>query len=215
MNRLTTMMLVCILFYLFQQTSRADTWKQIKRIVDGDTIVLVGGQKVRYIGINAPELAHDDHNAEPYGEASKQFNSLQVKEKKVRLEFDTERFDRYKRLLAYVFLKTGAFVNAKILINGYAYFLRYPPNLKYDSILLQSQQASMSAKRGIWQNWKENNNPVVGNKTSRRFHLRSCPYGKRIKPQNRIVFQKKWDAFWEGYAPAKKCQPVFDIPQNR
>jgi len=214
MKRIITITLACLLFLLFQQTGTADTWNQVKWVIDGDTVVLVDEQKVRYIGINAPELAHDDHGAEPYGEASKEFNALLVARKKVRLEFDKERFDRYQRLLAYVFLINATFVNAEMLANGYAYLLWHRPNLKYDGILLQSQRSAMSAKRGIWQNWKENKNMVIGNKNSHRFHLTTCPYGKRIKPRNRIVFQKKWDAYWEGYAPAKRCMPVFEIPGN-
>jgi micrococcal nuclease len=212
MKRLIAITFVFVLFFLFQQTGSADSWNQVKWVVDGDTVVLEDGQRVRYIGINAPELAYDDHEAEPYGQASKQFNALLVDRKKVRLEFDKERFDQYKRRLAYVFLKNAFFVNAEILSNGYAYLLQHRPNLKYDSILLQSQRSAMSAKRGIWQNWKENKNTVVGNKNSHRFHLLTCPYAKQIKPQNRIVFQKKWDAYWEGYAPAKRCMPVFSIP---
>jgi micrococcal nuclease len=206
--------IICLLFILARQTGSADTWNQVKWVVDGDTVVLVDGQKVRYIGINAPELAHDDHSAEPYGEASKRFNALMVDRKKVRLEFDKERFDRYQRLLVYVFLENATFVNAEILLNGYAYLLKKRPNLKYDEILLQSQRSAMSARKGIWQNWKEKKNTVIGNKNSHRFHLPTCPYGKRIKPKNRIVFQKKWDAYWEGYAPAKRCMPVFEIPEQ-
>jgi micrococcal nuclease len=72
----------------------------------------------------------------------------------------------------------------------------------------------MSAKRGIWQNWKENENTVVGNKNSFRFHLPTCPYGKKIKLRNRVVFERKWDAYWQGYAPGKRCMPVFEIPGN-
>ena len=203
---------VILLLFLWQQTGSADSWYPVKRVVDGDTVVLQDGQKVRYIGINAPELASDDHQAEPYGEASKRFNGRLVDGKKLRLEFDKESYDRYKRLLAYVFLKDGTFVNAEILSNGYAYFLQSRPNLKYDSILLQSQRSAMSAKRGIWQYWQEQKNAVVGNKNSRRFHLPTCPYGRQIKPDNRIVFQKRWDAYWAGYAPGKRCQPVFEIP---
>ena len=205
---------VVLILFLLQQTGSADSWYQVKWVVDGDTLVLQDGQKVRYIGINAPELASDDHEAEPYGDASKKFNARLVDRKKLRLEFDKERFDQYKRLLAYVFLKDGTFVNAEILSNGYAYLLQSRPNLKYDAILLQSQRSAMSAKRGIWQNWKEHKNTVVGNKNSRRFHLPTCPYGRQIKPQNRIVFQKKWDAYWEGYAPAKRCMPIFEIPNE-
>ena len=206
--------IICLLFIFFPQTSSADTWNQVKWVVDGDTVVLVDGQKVRYIGINAPELAHENHDAEPYAQASKRFNALLVNRRKVRLEFDRERFDRYQRLLAYVFLKNGNFVNAEILSNGYAYLLKIRPNLKYNSILLKSQRSAMSAKRGIWQNWKEKKGLVIGNKNSHRFHLPTCPFGKRIKPKNRVVFRKKWDAYWEGYAPAKRCMPVFEIPAD-
>jgi micrococcal nuclease len=214
MKRLITIMLACLLLLVLQQTSWADSWKRVKWIIDGDTLVLVDGQKVRYIGINAPELAHDSCSAEPYGEASRRFNVLLVSGKPVRLEFDEERFDRYQRTLAYVFLQNTTFVNAEILANGYAYLLRKRPNLKYDTILLHSQRSAMSAKRGIWQNWKENENKVVGNKSSFRFHLLTCPYGKKIKPRNRIVFERKWDAYWQGYAPGKRCMPVFEIPSD-
>ena len=206
-------MLSFLLFAQFPQASTAE-WNQVKWVVDGDTVVLVDGQKVRYIGINAPEVAHNDQTAEPYGEAAKRFNALLVNRKKVRLELDKERFDRFHRLLAYVFLENGTFVNAEIISNGYAYLLKKRPNLKYDSILLQSQRSAMSAKKGIWQNWKENKNTVIGNKNSHRFHLPTCPFGKQIKPQNRVVYRKKWDAFWDGYAPAKRCMPVFEIPGN-
>lgn len=214
MKRLIALTFVCLLFFLFRQASSADTWYKVKWVSDGDTIVLDNGPKVRYIGINAPEVARDDHKEEPYGEAAKQFNASLVNRKKVRLEFDKERTDRYKRRLAYVFLKNGSFVNAEMLSNGYAYLLHHRPNLKYHVILLQSQQTAMSAKRGIWQHWSEHKNNYVGNKRSRRFHLVSCSSGKRIKPQNRIAFKKKWDAYWEGYAPAKGCMPLFEIPKD-
>ena len=45
----------------------------------------------------------------------------------------------------------------------------------------------------------------IGNKKSRRFHLKKSALGQRISMQNRIQFVRKWDAFWEGYAPCKKC----------
>lgn len=214
MKRRIALTLVCLLFFLFRQASYADIWDRVDWVIDGDTVVLSNRQKVRYIGINAPELAHDGHMAEPYGDAAKRFNASLVDRKKVRLGFDKERNDQYERLLAYIFLKDGTFVNAEILSNGYAYLLYYRPNVKHNAVMRQSQRAAMSAKRGIWQNWTEGKKKYVANKRSRRFHLPTCPFGKRIKPQNRVVFQKKWEAFWEGYAPAKRCMPVFEIPKN-
>ena len=99
MKWLITILLVWLLLFVCQQASAAE-WNQVKWVVDGDTVVLIDGQKVRYIGINTPEVAHDDQSAEPYGETAKRFNALLVNRKKVRLEFDKERFDRYQRLLA-------------------------------------------------------------------------------------------------------------------
>ncbi|MEE9496724.1 MAG: thermonuclease family protein [Desulfobacterales bacterium] len=212
MKRYIILTFIGLLFIQSQRPSAADTWLRVNWVIDGDTVVLSNGQKVRYIGINAPELAHDGHKAEPYGDEAKRFNASLVDRKKVRLEFDKERNDRYERLLAYVFLKDGTFVNAEILSIGYAYLLVHRPNIKHNSVMLRSQRAAMSAKKGIWQNWTEHKKSYVANKRSRRFHLPTCPFGKQIKPRNRVVFQKKWEAFWEGYAPAKRCMPVFEIP---
>jgi endonuclease YncB( thermonuclease family) len=155
--------------------------------------------------MNAPEIEHEDRRAEPLGYKAKACNKKLVYRQDVRLEFDREQHDQYGRLLAYVFQKDGTFVNANLISHGYAFYLFRRPNLKYDSILQKSQQDAMSAGRGIWQNWREQGAAYLGNKRSRRFHLPSCPFAKKISMRNRIVFQKKWDAFWAGYAPAKKC----------
>ena len=205
--------LICLLVLLMETACTADGDLRVKWVVDGDTIVLADGTKVRYIGINAPELARADHLAEPYGEEAKRFNSRLVKQKKVRLERGVEPNDRFKRQLAYVFLKDGTFVNAEMLSQGYAYLLYIRPNVKYQDTLLAAQRSAMSAKRGVWQNWREQNATYFGNKRSRRFHLPTCSSGQRIKSKNRIIFEKKWDAYWEGYAPAGRCMPVFTIPK--
>jgi micrococcal nuclease len=206
------LILICLLVLMVGNACSADTDYRVKWVSDGDTIVLSEGSKVRYIGINAPELPREGHIGEPYADEAKRFNARLVKGKKVRLEFDIEPNDRFQRRLAYVFLKDGTFVNAEMLSQGYAYLLYVRPNVKYLSTLLAAQQAAMSAKRGIWSKWHEQSTTYVGNKRSRRFHLTTCSSGKRIKPKNRIIFKKKWDAFREGYAPAKRCQPVFTIP---
>jgi endonuclease YncB( thermonuclease family) len=213
-KRIKQLISMCLLIWLFPQGCAADSDDRVKWIIDGDTIVLDKGVKVRYIGINAPELARDDHVAEPYAEEAKRFNERRVRQKKVRLEFDVEPSDRFQRRLAYVFLKDGTFINAEMLSQGYAYLLYIRPNVKYLDTLLAAQRAAMSGKRGIWQKWREQNATYIGNKRSRRFHLPTCSSGKRIESQNRIVFQKKWDAYWAGYAPAGRCMPVFTIPRD-
>jgi micrococcal nuclease len=201
---------------LISATAAKQRWIRVKWVVDGDTIVLGDGRHVRYIGINAPEIAHDEHfigskpnskanKAEPFGDAAKKYNQHLVRSKKVRLEFDKERYDRYGRWLAYIFLSNGTFVNKTMIEKGYAYVLPRKPNVKYQGILLQAQRDAMSKKLGIWGQWKEKEGEYFGNKQSGRFHLETCPYGKKIKKGNRIIFKRKWDAFWSGFAPCKQC----------
>ncbi|MBT8365302.1 MAG: thermonuclease family protein [Deltaproteobacteria bacterium] len=175
-------------------------------MTDGDTIVLASGQRVRYIGINAPETDHEDQKAQPYGNDSRSLNKNLVMSQKVRLEFDDERYDQYGRMLAYIFLQDGSFLNARLLKAGLAFYLYRAPNVRYEKILLKSQQDAMDSQKGLWRNWKEKNaKPIIGNLSSRRFHNSSCSYAKKIKSKNRMVFPSKWDAFRAGYAPSKKC----------
>lgn len=179
---------------------------KIKLVNDGDTILLSDGRHVRYIGINAPEIAHDNQKAEAFGYTAKKYNQSIVRSKKVRLEFDKEKYDRYGRLLAYIFLLDGTFINKKMIEKGYAYVLPRKPNVKYDRMLLQTQRDAMSAKQGMWRNWNDKEGEeYLGSERSKRFHLKTCPYGKRIDKRNRVFFTRKWDAFWSGFAPCKRC----------
>ena len=185
--------------------SFAHEWFNVKWVNDGDTIVLADGRNVRYIGINAPEIDHGSKKAEPYGYKAKNYNKKMVLSTMIRLEIDKERYDQYGRLLAYIFLKDGKFVNKAMIEQGYAYLLPRRPNIRYNKVLLQSQRNAMSAKQGIWRNWKENESGYLGSRRSKRFHNKTCPFGKRIGKINKIFFSSKWDAFWAGYAPCKRC----------
>jgi len=183
----------------------ADNWTHIRWVDDGDTIVLRDGRRVRYIGINTPEIAHADTPAEPYAYAAKRFNRKLILNKRIRLVFDAEKFDRYGRTLAYVFLSDNTFVNAELIRHGYAFFVPRKPNEIYDQIFLKTQREAMTAGEGMWQNWSEKKEQYIGNRRSKRFHRMTCTYGKKTSQRNRLIFRSRWDAFWEGYAPGKKC----------
>ena len=201
--------LSCCCYLIGGQELLAGEWYYVRWVDDGDSIVLQDGRHVRYIGVNAPEIQHENQQAEPNGYNAKAFNTKLVYQKNVRLELDREKYDRYGRVLAYVFLKDGTFVNAKLVDQGYAFSLYRRPNLNYNSILLQSQRRAMTAEKGIWQNWREQKATYIGNKRSMRFHLPTCSFAKKINSKNKVFFSKKWDAFWDGYAPAKKCVKRF------
>ncbi len=203
---------VCLIFLILFTTAAtvsAQKWFTVKWVNDGDTIVLTNGERVRYLGINTPEIDHENKKAQPYGYEARAFNRQKVIDGKIRLEFDKERHDRYGRLLAYIFLSGDIFLNEQLVQNGYAYFLYRKPNLKYSQRLLKAQQDAMKSKRGIWHNWKKEKRRYIGNRNSRRFHMESCPSAKKIRLKNRIYFSTKWDAFSAGYAPAGGCIKEF------
>ena len=201
--------LSAIFFLVTAGYSSAQTRYVVKWVNDGDTIVLTNGWRVRYIGIDAPEIDHENQKAQPYGYLARSFNKKLVGTQKIVLEFDEERHDRYGRLLAYIFLADGSCLNSRMLENGMAFYLYRRPNVKYDKRLLKKQQDAMKAQKGLWRNWKEVKGKYIGNQKSRRFHQVACPNAKNIKRKNRTIFSTKWDAFYAGYAPAKNCIQEF------
>ena len=122
----------------------------VQRAVDGDTVVLSTGERIRYIGVDTPELHHPRKPVQPYAREAKEFNRKLVEGKKVRLEFDVQRRDRYGRLLAYVFLEDSTFVNAELLRQGYAQLLTIPPNVKHTDLFVTLQKEAREARRGLW-----------------------------------------------------------------
>lgn len=127
----------------------------VQNVIDGDTIELGNGRRVRYIGINTPETMRREgrkwvYAPEAYGEEAKNLNRELVFRKKVRLEFDKEKEDRYGRLLAYVYADNGLFVNKKLIDEGYATLYTFLPNARYYADLLAAQKEAISKRKGIW-----------------------------------------------------------------
>ena len=123
--------------------------------VDGDTVdVDVGDgrvERIRLLGIDTPETVDPDRPVECGGpEASALLAELLPAGTVVRLERDTEARDRYGRLLAYVFLDDGTFVNEAIAGAGAAELLSIPPNGAYDERLAAAEAAARAAGAGIW-----------------------------------------------------------------
>ncbi len=119
----------------------------IKRIIDGDTVELVDGRKLRYIGINTPEVSG---TAECLGIEAKNRNQALVENQKVFLEKDISETDRYGRLLRYVYLENGQMVNEILVAEGYAQASTYPPDVKYQERLTGVEKEAREAKAGLW-----------------------------------------------------------------
>ena len=141
--------------------------------------LMVDGRRVRYLGIDAPEIANPsyDKKAEPLGYEALGFNRRLVHRKRVRLELDVQSRDAYDRVLAYVFLPGKQMVNSLMLVNGYAFVLPHHPNSRYESELLAAQRTAMQARRGIWQRWYAFEGKVIGNRPASAIaEYRNRPY---------------------------------------
>ena len=118
----------------------------VVRVIDGDTIELGTGQRVRYIGIDAPET----HPAvECYGLEAWAKNRELVEGKMVRLEKDVSETDRYGRLLRYVWVDQ-TMINAELVSLGCARALPYPPDVKHQEQLRLLEVEARRAGRGMW-----------------------------------------------------------------
>ncbi|MFB0559114.1 MAG: thermonuclease family protein [Dehalococcoidales bacterium] len=119
---------------------------RVIQVVDGDTITIEGGYRVRYIGIDTPEIYSQ---TEPFGREAWQANHRLVEGKKVRLERDVSETDRYGRLLRYVYVG-DVFVNAELVKQGLAWAKAYPPDTKYQDYLEEMETEAREAGRGMW-----------------------------------------------------------------
>lgn len=123
---------------------------QVIRVIDGDTIEIEGGVKVRYIGINTPESVDPRREVQCFGKESSEENKRLVGGKTVRLEKDVSETDKYGRLLRYVYVG-DKFINDVLVREGFAYASTYPPDVRYATQFTASQKAAKDSALGLWE----------------------------------------------------------------
>jgi micrococcal nuclease len=133
----------CELLQSGEETGGDKDLVRVRQVVDGDTIELADGRKVRYLGVNTPE------QGQPFYEEARQFNASLVSNKMVRLEFDVDTIDQYGRTLAHVFVG-DTHVNLELIQQGYANVYTVPPNVKYSDAFLAAEREAREARRGLW-----------------------------------------------------------------
>lgn len=127
----------------------------VTRVIDGDTIELANGERVRYIGIDTPELnSRGREEAECFAREALEKNRELVLRKEVRLEKDVSDRDRYGRLLRYVYVAgpegKEVFVNKRLVIEGYAQAATFPPDVGFADKFLAAQQEARAKSKGLW-----------------------------------------------------------------
>ncbi len=137
------------------ERTASPVYMAVMSVVDGDTFWADNGTesgiKIRLIGVDAPESRITGQKQIGYfGHQSKEYLKRMLEGKKVRLEFDVDRTDRYGRTLAYVYLADGTFVNAELVKKGYAMVMTVPPNVKYAEKFVKWERRARNGNRGLW-----------------------------------------------------------------
>jgi micrococcal nuclease len=153
------LVLVAILAAFFNPPDPGVTsgeFEYVQRVIDGGTLVLGTGERVRLIGVNTPETVHPQKAVEAFGKEASAFTKRMVEGKLVRLEFDllssrrNDGKDRYSRTLAYVFLQDGTHLNAEIIRQGYGFAVSSSPPLQYQNEFRRLEQEAREQRRGLW-----------------------------------------------------------------
>lgn len=156
------------IFLCFKTICFADLKATVNDVVDGDTLrVFIEGKstRVRLIGIDAPEKVVNDKlirditrtkdkmkpTIDAGNAARSHMRSLISRNEPVRIEFDQDRYDKYDRMLAYVYRSDGSMLNEEMVEDGYAGLLTVEPNTRYRQRLRKAFEKARSDRRGLWQ----------------------------------------------------------------
>ncbi|MEE9252135.1 MAG: thermonuclease family protein [Thermodesulfobacteriota bacterium] len=191
----------------------------VTRVVDGDTIYVGRGwrrTKVRLIGVDTPETVHPEKPIEFYGPEASAFTRLRLKGKWVHLEFEpSEEYDRYGRMLAYVFSRDGALFNAELIQEGYARIYAASP-FRYKREFRSYEREAKEKRLGIWSSLDETlpvpyeqvpdevYGEIICNRRSKIYHLPDQVSYDLIKEENRIYFDTEEAAIAAGCRKAKR-----------
>lgn len=198
---------------------------------DGDTIwVKIDGkkEKVRFVGVNTPEVAKDGNPAEFMAEEAKYFTEEILKDKEIYLERDISDRDKYDRLLRYIWLEKplsnpelsdieNKTLNGILVKEGYAYANYYKPDIKYHNFLKGLEKSAQDKNLGIWSDEKNQSNTnkntenkintqnklIKGNKNSNLYQLPEWDSYDTVKEKNAVYFENEKEAQDAGFRPAR------------
>jgi len=192
----------------------------VKRVIDGDTVELENGEKVRYIGIDTPETLDPRKPIQCFGKEAAAKNRELVEGKLVRLEKDVTERDKYNRLLKYIYVSAGEsepeiFVNLELVKRGFAHSYTYPPDVKYQNLFVLAEKEARENGRGLWIGCPisspDEGCKIKGNISAsgeKIYHLPGCgSYDKTSIDESR---GEKWfcsedEAEFAGWRKAKNC----------
>ena len=121
---------------------------KVTRVVDGDTIEIEGGKRVRLIGMDTPEINKTGETG-CFGREAADYAIKLLTGQMIKMEKDISEVDRYNRLLRYVYVG-DTMINDKLVRDGYARVYTYPPDVKYKDKFLESEKYARENNLGLW-----------------------------------------------------------------
>lgn len=160
------MLFTLVLLLLLPVVVEAKDKVKLSKCIDGDTarFILNGEEiKVRFLGINAPEIAGTNKEAEEFGDTAKDYTCNRLKKaEKIELEYDkaSDKVDKYDRYLAYVFVD-GKLLEVDILKKGYAKVQYINDKYKYYDDLVKAEEKAKENKKGIYGETEESEEKTI------------------------------------------------------
>jgi len=126
-------------------------WAELARVVDGDTLILAGGERLRVIGINTPELASRRGPAEAFsGSAKAAVQAFFAGSRRIGLRRGRQTKDRHGRSLVHIYRADGLSLAQQLLAQGLAMHIVVPPNSRDWQCLAAVEAVARAAGRGQW-----------------------------------------------------------------
>lgn len=174
------------------------------KVVDGDTIYLDNGEKIRFVGVNTPERGVEGYIT------SKNFVQKLCLNKEVGIDVDDSKHnDRYGRTLGVVIVN-GKNVNEMLLKEGLAEVMYMPPSEFYPYDWADSSTHipnSQNTYIHTSDKTSSDSGNYVANSNTGKFHEVSCKWGQKISDHNKVTFDSRNEAISQGYQPCKVCNP--------
>jgi len=175
----------------------------VTKIIDGDTVELSGGDKLRLLSIDTPE------RGELFYAQAKALLSDIAQGKTAHIEYSNRRRDKYGRLLGYLYIDS-IFVNKLIIEKGLGcvyLFKDTDMGRKETEELLQAQRDALKQKVGLWGIKHEKERYYLAHRGGFRFHRPNCSDLKKSSLDNLRKFNRREDALYEGLSPCRQCKP--------
>lgn len=123
---------------------------QVAHVVDGDTVQLINGDYVRYVGIDTPEEYDPRKSVQCFAKEAADENRRLVQGQYVVIQKDITERDKYGRLLGYLYLADGTFVNELLVKEGFAFEYYYKPDVSKSDEIKTLETEAKTAGRGLW-----------------------------------------------------------------